>query len=75
MYWGSVANSIAALLLHVQEQYDTHKAAHIGWSEDGPLFTAFTFLVFGDGETGVLVRKIIEAAESNNKHRQLVLIG
>jgi hypothetical protein len=71
----SIANAIAAILLHVQKEYDTRTAVHIGWSEEGPLFTAFTFLFFGDGETGVLVRKIIEAAEPNNKHRPLVLIG
>ncbi|MBP6745574.1 amino acid transporter [bacterium] len=71
----SVANAISAILLHVQKEYDTRTAVHIGWSENSPLFTAFTFLFFGDGETGVLVRKIIETAESNNKHRPLVLIG
>ncbi len=71
----SVANAIAAILLHIQSECDTRAAAHIGWSEDGPFLTAFTFLLFGDGETGVLVRKILETAEPNNKHRPLVLIG
>jgi hypothetical protein len=71
----SVANAIAAILLHIQSECDTRAAAHIGWSEDGPFLTAFTFLLFGDGETGVLVRKILETAEPTNKHRPLVLIG
>jgi hypothetical protein len=56
-------------LLHIQKECDTRAAAHIGWSEDGPFLTAFTFLLFGDGETGVLVRKILETAEPNNKHQ------
>jgi hypothetical protein len=71
----SVANAIAAVLLEVQEVFETRAAAHIGWSEDGPLVSAFTFLFFGDGETGILVRKIIETAVPVNKHRPLVLMG
>lgn len=71
----SVANAIAAILLKVRDEYDTRTVAHIGWSEDSPLLSAFTFLFFGDGETGLLVRKIIEAAESNNKQRPMVLMG
>ncbi|MBL0185504.1 MAG: amino acid transporter [Candidatus Obscuribacter sp.] len=71
----SVANAIAAILLKVRDEYDTRTVAHIGWSEDSPLLSAFTFLFFGDGETGLLVRKIIEAAETNHKHRPMVLMG
>ena len=70
----SVAHAIAAILLYIRKEYQVQCAAHIGWTTQGPLRGSITFAIFGSGETGVLVRKIIEAAEPNNRKRPLVLV-
>ncbi|NOT60368.1 MAG: APC family permease [Acidobacteria bacterium] len=71
----AVPNAIAALLLHIRDNYDTLPHAYFGWTEGSPLSYAFKFIAFGEGDTAPVTREILRKAESDPDKRPAIHVG
>ena len=59
----AVPNAIAALLLHLRDQYQTDPHAYFGWTEGNPFTYALKFILLGEGDTAPVTREILRQAE------------
>ena len=71
----AVPNAIAALLLHLRDQYQTEPHAYFGWTEGNPFTYALKFILFGEGDTAPVTREILRQAEPDPEKRPAVHIG
>lgn len=71
----AVPNAIAALLLHIRDQYKTMPHAYFGWTEGSPLSYALKFILFGEGDTAPVTREILRQAEPDPDQRPAIHVG
>jgi hypothetical protein len=71
----AVPNAIAALLLHVRNEYKTMPHAYFGWTEGSPLAYALKFILFGEGDTAPVTREILRQAEPDPDQRPAIHVG
>ena len=70
-----VANSIAALLLHLRDAYRVRPNVYFGWTEGNPVANLLRFLFVGDGEIAPTTREVLRRAEPNTAVRPKVHVG
>jgi hypothetical protein len=66
-----VLASIALSLAHASQTLEIH----FGWSDENPLRTNLSFLLFGEGNIPWLVRDLIRKAQPDDAKRPRVVIG
>ncbi len=71
----AVPNAIAALLLHIRNEYQTMPHAYFGWTEGSPLSYALKFILFGEGDTAPVTREILRQAEHDPEKRPAIHVG
>lgn len=71
----AVPNAIAALLLHIRNEYQTMPHAYFGWTEGSPLTYALKFILFGEGDTAPVTREILRQAEPDPDQRPAIHVG
>lgn len=71
----SVPNAIAAFLLYVRDQTGKIPHVYFEWSESSPIFKAFTFLAFGEGDVPPMTHEILRQAEPDPSRRPVVHVG
>jgi hypothetical protein len=71
----AVANSIAALLLHLRDEYRVKPNIYFEWTEGNPVSNLLRFLFFGVGEIAPITREVLRRAEPNRARRPRVHVG
>ncbi|MCA9878980.1 MAG: hypothetical protein KC442_14405 [Thermomicrobiales bacterium] len=71
----SVPNTIAAVMLAIQEQAHARAHAYFGWVEGNPLKYLGRFIFFGEGDIAPTTREILRQAEPDVERRPVVHVG
>ncbi|MET0966111.1 MAG: amino acid transporter, partial [Nakamurella sp.] len=70
-----IANSIAALLLHLRDEYGVRPNVYFEWTEGNPVTNFLRFLFFGVGEVAPTTREVLRRAEPDRSRRPKVHVG
>ena len=71
----AVANSIAAMLLHLEKTTGKVPHAYFKWTEGNPIGNLFQFLFLGKGDVPPLVHEVLRRAVADPKHRPVVHVS
>ncbi len=70
-----VANAIAALLIHLENETGKAPHAYFKWHEGNPIANLFAFLFFGEGDTAPLAHEVLRRAVQDPKHRPVIHVS
>jgi len=71
----SVPNTIAAVLLHIQDVYRLHPHIYFGWTEGNPLKYLARFILFGEGDVAPVTHEILRRVEPDPRRRPAIHVG
>ncbi len=70
-----VANSIAALLIHVENTTGSVPHIYFKWKEGNPVANMFRFLFLGEGDAAPLTHEVLRKAVHDISHRPIVHVS
>ena len=71
----SVANTIAAVLVHLRDTTGSIPHAYFSWSEDDPLKEVVSFVLFGEGDIAPVTHEILREAEPDPERRPIIHVA
>jgi len=70
-----VANSIAALLIHLEKHTGHTPHVYFKWKEGNPVANMVRFVFFGEGDTAPLTHEVLRRAIPDPRHRPIVHVS
>lgn len=70
-----VGNSIAALLMHVQENTGKIPHAYFKWKEGNPVANIFRFLFLGEGDAAPITHEVLRRAVPDVQQRPMIHVS
>jgi len=70
-----VANSVAALLIHLEEHTGKLPHAYFKWKEGNPVANILRFLFLGEGDIAPLVHEVLRRAIADPQHRPVIHVS
>ena len=70
-----VANSIAALLIHLEQSTGMVPHAYFKWREGNPIANVFRFLFLGEGDAAPLTHEVLRKAVADVERRPVVHVS
>jgi hypothetical protein len=67
-----VANSIAALLIHLEQSTGKVPHGYFRWTEGNPVANLFQFLFFGKGDVAPITHEVLRRAIPDSRHRPCI---
>lgn len=71
----SIPNTIAAVLLHLQDTYRLQPHIYFGWTEGNPLKYLAKFILFGEGDVAPVTHEILRRVEPDPRRRPALHVG
>ncbi|MFL6448940.1 MAG: amino acid transporter [Bryobacteraceae bacterium] len=71
----TVANAIAAMLIHLEQRTGKVPHAYFAWTEGNPIGNLFRFLFLGQGDTAPLTHEVLRRAVPDPKHRPCIHVS
>jgi hypothetical protein len=71
----AIPNAIAAILLHLRDDFGKDSHVYLGWTEGNPVHYVLKFIFLGEGETAPVTREILREAEPVPQKRPRVHVG
>lgn len=71
----AIPNAIAAILLHLRDDFGKDSHVYLGWTEGNPVHYVLKFIFLGEGETAPVTREILREAEPVPEKRPRVHVG
>jgi hypothetical protein len=71
----SVPNTIAAVLLYIQEYTRLQPHIYFGWTEGNPFKYLARFILFGEGDVAPVTHEILRRAEPDPRRRPAIHVG
>ncbi|MFN0123867.1 MAG: amino acid transporter [Blastocatellia bacterium] len=71
----AVPNAIAALMLHLRDEYGLSPHAYFGWTEGNPFVYALKFILLGEGDTAPVTHEILRQVEPDETRRPAIHVG
>lgn len=71
----AIPNAIAAILLHLRDNFGTIPHAYFGWTEGQPIAYVFKYIFLGEGETAPVTREILREQEKDPNKRPRIIVG
>lgn len=70
-----VANSIAALLIHLEEVMGKPPHVYFHWTEGNPIANLISFLLLGEGDAAPITHEVLRRAVKDPRRRPLVHVS
>jgi hypothetical protein len=70
-----VANSIAALLIHLEKHTGRLPHAYFTWTEGNPIGNLFRFIFLGEGDVAPVTHEVLRRAIQDPRHRPFVHVS
>ena len=70
-----VANSIAAMLIYLEQSTGLIPHAYFSWTEGNPIGNLFQFLFFGAGDAAPITHEVLRRAIPDPRHRPVIHVS
>ena len=71
----AIANSIAALMIHLEKTTGKLPHGYFSWTDGNPIGNLLRFLILGEGDVAPVAHEVLRRAVPDEKHRPVIHVG